>query len=118
MADVFASAGAGGRNCRLDWTLDFDDVANTVTLNATHTHFDGTAAPDPPQAQITIQLNTSVDITVDLLTGLMSQGGQFSQAAPGKIVNQGPKVRTGVRLKVSANRAGALSFSTQYTPPG
>lgn len=117
MADVFAEAGAGGNNCRLDWTLDFDDSANTVTIDATHTHFDRSPAPDPQQAEITVILNTSVSVTVDLLTGLLSQGGAFVQGSPGKMINAGPKTRTNVRLKVSADRARLISFTTQYLPP-
>lgn len=117
MADIFASSGAGGRGCRLDWTLTFNDVADTVTITATHTRFDGSPAPDPPVAGLRITLNTSVEIGVNLLTGALSTGGQFSQASPGKVVNQGPKTRTGVRLRVSADRAAAISFQTDYTPP-
>lgn len=117
MADVFAQGAAGGRNCRLDWSVDFDDSADTVTINATHTHFDGSAAPNPPVATLIVTLNSSVDIAVDLLTGDLTPGGQFSQASPGVIVNAGAKVRTGVRLKVSADRAAAMFFTTQYTPP-
>lgn len=122
MADISGSGGAGANNCKVLWTLHFDDTADTVTIDAVHTHFDGTPAPDPQQAEITVQLNSSVDITVDLLTGrlLTAQGGQgtaFVQGSPGIMLNTGAKTRTGVRLKVSANRAAAISFSTQYTAP-
>lgn len=124
MADVFATAGAGGNGCRLDWILDFDDAVDTVTITATHTHFDGSPAPDPQQAQITVKLNTSFDVTVDLLTGLLIapdnpaiDGRPFVQGAPGKLINAGPKTRTSVRLRVSATRARLLDFSTQYLPP-
>jgi hypothetical protein len=117
MADVFGSGGAGANNCKVLWTLDFDDSANTVTIDAVHTHFNGSAAPDPQQAAITVTLNTSVDISVNLLTGTLSTGGNFSQASPGPMLNAGPKTRTGVRLKVSADRAAAIAFSTTYVAP-
>lgn len=116
MADIFASSAAGGNGCRLDWTLDFDDVANTVTINATHKRFDGSAAPDPQQAQITFTLNSNVSISLNLLTGLLSQGGAFDGTA-GNMLNTGNRTRTNVRLSVSANRARTITHSTQYLPP-
>lgn len=118
MADIIASGGAGGNGHKLEWSLDFDDSANTVTINAVHTHFDGTPqSADPQQAQITVTLNSSVDVAVDLLTGRLDGGGAFVQGSPGTMINTGPKTRTNVRLKVSANRARQISFSTQYLPP-
>lgn len=117
MADISASAGAGAAGCKFLWDLHFDDAANTVAITAVHTHFDGSPAPDPQQAKITVILNTSVSITVDCLAGTLSTGGNFSQASPGPMLNAGAKTRTGVKLKVSADRAAALTFSTQYTPP-
>lgn len=121
MADFFASSGAGGNGCLLEWALDFDDSANTVTVSSTHKHFNGTAAPDPQIARVTITLNTTVDITLDLLTGrlLNAQGGQ-GQAFDGtatKIINSGDRTRTGVRLKISADRAALITHSTEYLPP-
>lgn len=118
MADIFAQSAAGGGGHRLDWTLDFNDAADTVTITATHTRLDGSPQKaDPQQAAITVTLNTGASVSVDLLTGLMSTGGQFSQASPGKIVNQGPKTRTSVRVKISADRAQLITFSTSYLPP-
>lgn len=116
MADIIASGGAGARGTKFLWDLDFDDVANTVTITATHTRFDGSATPDPQQAEITLILNTSVNVTVDCLAGTLSTGGAFSQATPGPMLNQGPRTRTNVKLKVSADRAQAISFTTQYLP--
>lgn len=116
MADIFVEAGAGGNGCKLLWTLDFNDTADTVAITATHTHFDGSPAPDPQQAQISLELNSSVAITVNLLTGRLGTGQAFDGTAT-KIVNSGTRTRTGVRLKVSANRAALISFSTQYQPP-
>lgn len=139
MANITGHGGAGAQNCKILWDLLFDDAANTVTITATHTHFDGTPAPNPQRAWITTKLNTSVDITVDTVTGLFGNpsgpldpsgnvdlmnpatiltGTQnFSQAAPGIMINAGPKTRTGVKLKVSADRAAAFSFTTTYIPP-
>lgn len=117
MADILASGGAGGNNCKVLWDLDYDDAANTVTIAATHTHFDDSPAPDPQQAQITVQLNSGQAISVDLLTGLLSTGGPFSQTSPGPIINAGPKTRTSVRLRISAGRAQLITISTEYLPP-
>lgn len=117
MANINGSGGAGAANCKFLWDLVFDDAANTVTITAIHRHFDNTPAPDPQQAEITVILNTSVAITVNCLTGTLSTGGNFSQSSPGPMLNTGAKTRTGVRLRVSADRAAAISFSTQYTPP-
>lgn len=116
MANFFASSAAGGHGCRLDWTLDFDDVANTVTVQATHAHFDGSPSPDPQQADLTFTLNTSVSITLNLLTGMLSQGGAFDGTAS-EIINSGPRTRTGVRLSLSSGRAKVITFSTAYLPP-
>lgn len=116
MADIIAESAAGGNGCRLDWNLDFDDVANTVTVTATHTRFDGSPAPDPQQAQLTLQLNTSVAISLNLLTGRLSNGQAFDGTAT-KIINSGPRTRTGVRLSVSTDRARLITFSTEYLPP-
>jgi hypothetical protein len=131
MADVIGHGEAGANNCKIVWDLHFDDAANTVTISAVHTHFDGSPAPDPQKAWITVRLNSSVDITVDTLTGKMGTPDRppedpaavltnqqnFSQASPGPMLNAGVKPRTGVKLKVSADRAAAISFSTQYTAP-
>lgn len=116
MADIFAQSAAGGNGFRLDWTLDFDDVANTVTVDATHTRSNGSVAPDPPQAQITLQLNGGQGIGLDLLTGRLSNGVAFDGTAT-KIINSGPRTRTSVRLSVSNDRAKLITFSTQYQPP-
>jgi hypothetical protein len=116
MADIHVSSAAGGNGCRLDWTLDFNDVANTVTINATHRHFDGSAAPDPQQAQITLTLGNNQTISVNLLTGLLGNGQAFDGTAT-KIINSGDRTRTGVTLKVTADRAALIVFSTEYIPP-
>lgn len=117
MADILASGSAGGRGCRLDWTLDFDDAANTVTVEATHRLFDQvTIAPAPQQAEITFRLNTQQSITLNLLTGMLSAGGAFDGTAS-SFLNTGPRVRTNVRLSVTPDRAQLITHSTQYTPP-
>jgi len=117
MADIIASAGASSNDHKLRWDLHFDDVADTVTITANHTHLDDSPDENPQQAEITVILNNSVEITVDLLTGLLSTGGNFSQTSPGIMLNVGSRTRTGVKLKVSADRAGIISFTTQYLPP-
>lgn len=117
MAHILASGGAGANGVKFLWNLDFDDVANTVQIATTYLTFEGDPAPAPPQvASITVTLNTSVNVTVNCLTGTISTGGNFSQASPGQMLNT-TKTRTGVTLRVSAGRAAALSFSTAFTPP-
>jgi hypothetical protein len=116
MATFFASSAAGGNGSRLDWTLDFDDTANTATVNATHTHFDGSPSPDPQQAALTFRLNTGQSITVDLLTGLLSTGAPFDGTAS-TMINTGPRTRTNVKLSVSNDRAKLITYSTTYLPP-
>jgi hypothetical protein len=116
MADFFANSAAGGNGCRLDWTLNFNDAANTVTVDATHKRFDGTAAPDPVQAQITFTLSNNQSIGLNLLTGRLTNNQAFDGTAS-KIINSGPRTRTGVTLKISADRAQIITFSTEYIPP-
>lgn len=116
MADIQASSAAGGNGCRLDWELHFDDTANTVTVTATHTRFDGSSAPDPQQAEITLVLNSSVNVSLNLLTGRLSNNQPFDGTAT-KIINSGPRTRTNVRLRVSQERARLIEFSTSYLPP-
>src|SRR5690349_18055612 len=72
----------------------------------------------PRKAWFTLKLNSGVNITVDLITGkigtpdrdpedpaavLLNQQ-DFSQAAPGPLLNTGPQTRTGVRASFSSNR--------------
>jgi hypothetical protein len=116
MTNFGASSGADGGGCHLGWDLAFNDAADTVTITAVHTRFDGSAAPAPQVAKMTITLNTSVAITLDLLTGRLG-GGQAFDGTATAIINSGPRVRTGVRLKVSADRAALITHSTEYQPP-
>jgi hypothetical protein len=116
MATVTASAGAGGHGCKLLWDLVFDDVADTITVTATHSHFDDSPAPDPQQAELTMTLNSGLAITLDLLTGRLTSGQAFDGTAT-KIINSGPRTRTGVRARVSTDRAQLITFATQYLPP-
>lgn len=120
MADFHASNGTDSQGFHLQWALVFDDSANTVTITADHTRSNGSAAPNPQVARVTFVLNSSVDITLDLLTGrlLNAQGGQ-GQAFDGTataIINSGPRTRTNVRLRISADRAALITHSTEYLP--
>lgn len=117
MANIFVSAGASAIRGRLAWDLTFDDVANTVTINAVHTRPNGSPAPDPLVAIITVTLEGGASVSVDLLTGLLNGGAPFVQGSPGKMINAGPKTRTSVRLTVSADRAASISFATEYQQP-
>jgi hypothetical protein len=108
---VHAEGAVGANNCRLDWQFDFDDVARTLTANATHTHFDGTPAPDPQVAGITVELATGQARTFDFLTIAAPSDGQ-----PG-IINKGTQVFANVNLKIGAGRGQVLTFTTNYLPP-
>lgn len=135
--DVFSQGAAGGNGHRVDWTLDFNDTANTITIDAKHTRMasDGQggflpALAEPQRAWITVQLNTGQARTVDLVTGMIGVASgplndintvlnnpQLFDGNAAEMLNSGPRVRTGVRLTVSADRAAMMSFSTQYKPP-
>jgi len=117
MANFSASSGAMSLGYSLDWTLAFDDAADTVVIEALYTQPPNGVIPVPWRARLTIILNTSVDATVDLITGLLVPSGvPFVQDSPGNMLNAGPKTRTGVKLKVSADRAAAISHSTEFFP--
>lgn len=111
MAVIHAEGAAGAAGCRLDWILDFDDVANTVTVTATHTRFDGSPATDPQVAGITVQLNSGQPRTFDLLTIPAPSDGQ-----PG-ILGKGAQVFTNVRLRIGSGRGQVITFTTTYLPP-
>jgi hypothetical protein len=116
MANFTASSGAGGGGCLLEWSLSFDDAANTVTISATHAHFDGSQAPAPQQADVTFQLSTGQSISINLLTARLSTGQLFDGNAA-TMLNSGPRTRTNVKLSVTADRAKLITHSTQYLPP-
>jgi hypothetical protein len=117
MAVFHVESAAGGGGHRLDWVLDFDDTADTVAVLATHTKFDGSIqAADPQQAQITFTLNNGQGISLNLLTGLLSNGQAFDGTAS-KIIGSGTRTRTNVRLQISPRRSQMITNSTQYQPP-
>ena len=115
MADIFASSGASSGGYTLEWSLVFDDAADTVTIDATYTGPNG--PPQPQVAALTVTLNTSASIGVDFLTGLLSTGGSFVQGSPGNMLNAGAKTRTNVRLQISPDRAAGITHSTEFLPP-
>lgn len=117
MANFSASSGASGFGCSLEWTLVFDDAANTVTVNATHRKLsDGTAAPAPQQAQITFTLNSGASISLNLITARLSTN-QLFDGNSATMLNAGNRTRTNVRLRISADRAALITHSTEYLPP-
>ena len=115
MASFSAESGADSRGYHLGWTLAFDDVADTVTVDAVYTRPAGTPDVPPQIAKLTILLNTSVSITLDLVTATLSTGGLFD-GNPATMLNSGPRTRTGVRLKISADRAALITHSTEFLP--
>lgn len=116
MADISAEARVPARGCALDWSLHFDDVADTITVRADYTLVvNGQPAPTPLEASLTFRLNTQQAITLDLLTGRLSTGALFDGTA-GNMLNTGDRVRTGVRLSITPDRAQAISYSATLTP--
>jgi len=112
-AIVHAEGGAGARNHMLLWTLDYDTVTRAVTLDVTHTKFDGSAAiGDPQQADIILIRPNGQEQDFNLLTLVNPVDGQPN------VLNDGPltfNVPGG--LRVSANRASLIEFRTEYVPP-
>lgn len=120
---VNAEGGAGAGGHRLTWTLAFDDVADTITINATHAQFSGAEQLAAPQeAQIVLELSNGQSIRLNLLTGVLFNNnngnslGLFDGVA-GNMLNTGDRTRTNVRLRVAAGRGRVLTFSTLYQPP-
>jgi hypothetical protein len=113
-----ASSGASGLGFTLEWSLDFDDAANTITINATHVrNSDGAPAPAPQQAELTFRLSNNQSIGVNLITGRLTNG-QLFDGTNATMINSGPRTRSGVTLSVSADRASLITNSTSYVPPG
>lgn len=110
---INASGGSGAGGHKLLWSLEFDTVANSITIDATHTRFDGsTAAGDPQAATITVERNNGQSMTLNLLTdGTVFDGG------PANMLNTGPRTRSNVTLRVGQGRGQVLTFSTTYSPP-
>ena len=126
MADVRASGTVEAHGLSYHWDLDYVDTADTVTVDATHTHLsDGTpVAETPVKATFHLQDSTGNTFTVDCLTGKFIApspaaviGQDFSQTHSGNMLNAGPIVRTSVRLRVSADRAAGIESGSSYIPP-
>lgn len=121
---VTASGGAGAGGHKVAWTLEFDDVADTVTIDAVHTRFSGDPQAGPPQtARINIVLPNGDRVACNLLTARLESTDRpawnnvLFDGSAATMLNSGPRTRTNVRLRVSANRARLIEFSTDYQPP-
>jgi hypothetical protein len=112
-AIVEANGGAGARNHKLLWSLSYDTSTKDVTLDVTHTQFDGSPAiGDPQQADIVVIRPNGQEQDFNLLTLRNPVDGQ-----PG-VINDGPLVFSiPGGLRVSPDRAAILEFRTEYTPP-
>lgn len=112
-ATVHAEGSAGARGHMLRWVLDYDTVTRDIVLDAVHTRFDGTAPlGDPQEADIVVIRPNGQETTVNLLTLENPVDGE-----PG-VINDGPLTfNLPGGLRVSANRAAAIEFRTEYTPP-
>lgn len=111
-AIVHADSAAGGHGHVLRWSLDYDTVTDDLTVNVTHTKFDGSAAIGAPQeADLVLVRPNGTERTFNLMT---VAGGQ--NPAPG-VINEGVQVFPNIATRVSANRANLIEFRTEYTPP-
>jgi hypothetical protein len=111
-ATVTASGGAGGNNHKLLWELSYDTVTNDLTIDVTHTKFDGSAPiGDPQVANLVLVRPNGQERSFNLLTVVASSDG-----LPG-IINKGPQTYENIATRVSANRASLIEFRTEYTPP-
>jgi hypothetical protein len=111
-ATVRAEGGAGSRGHMLMWQLDYDTATDDLSINVTHTKFDGSAPVGAPQeANLVLVRPNGQERVINLMT---IPGGQ--NAAPG-VINEGVQVFPNVATRVSANRANLIDFRTEYTPP-
>lgn len=111
-AIVNAEGGAGARGHKLLWSLSYDTVTDDLTINVTHTRFDGSAAIGAPQEADLVLVRPNGQARVfNLLTVIASTDGQ-----PG-IINKGLQTYPNIATRVSANRASQIEFRTEYTPP-
>jgi hypothetical protein len=121
-AIVHAEGGAGANGKIVLWTLDYDDVADTVTIDARYVFF-GTDTPvgsDPTQAVLVLEPPAGQNVNVDLLTGHITRGstdlGLFDPTGNPKLLDSGPRTRTNQKLKVNVGRGRDISFSMLYAP--
>jgi hypothetical protein len=111
-AIVHAESGAGARNHKLLWTLDYDTATDNLTIDATHTQFDGSPAiGDPQEADIVLVRPNGQERVFNLLTIVA-----VSDGLPG-ILNKGPQTYTNVPLRIPPGRASLIEIRTEYTPP-
>lgn len=112
-AIVHAEGSAGARGHMLRWALDYDTLSKDVTLDAVHTRFDGTAPLGMPQeADLVVIRPNGQETTINLLTLENPVDGEPN------VINDGPLTfNLPGGLRVSANRAAAIEFRTEYTPP-
>ena len=111
-AIVHAEGGAGARNHMLLWTLDYDTVTDDLTVNATHTKFDGSPAiGDPQVANLVLIRPNGQERVFNLLTVVAASDG-----LPG-IINKGPQTYANVQTRIPPGRASMIEFRTEYTPP-
>jgi hypothetical protein len=109
---VHAESASGGHGHVLRWALDYDTVTDDLSINVTHTKFDGSPAIGAPQqADLVLVRPNGTERTFNLMT---VPGGQ--NLAPG-VINEGVQVFPSIATRVSASRASLIEFRTDYIPP-
>lgn len=109
---VHADSASGGHGHVLRWSLDYDTVTDDLTVNVTHTRFDGSPAiGDPQQADLILVRPNGTERTFNLLTVNNPVDG-----LPG-IVNDGPLTYPNIATRVSPRRSSLIEFRTDYVPP-
>lgn len=111
-AIVNAEGGSGARGHKLLWTLSYDTVTDDLTIDVTHTKFDGSPAVGAPQeADLVLIRPNGAEREFNLLTVVAASDGQ-----PG-IINKGPQTYENVATRIPPGRASLIEFRTEYTPP-
>jgi hypothetical protein len=111
-AIVHAESAAGARGHVLRWALDYDAVTDDLTIDVTHTKFDGSAAiGDPQVANLVLIRPNGQERSFNLLTVVA-----VSDGLPG-IINKGPQTYSNVATRIPPGRASLIEFRTEYTPP-
>lgn len=92
----------GGVRTWFKWDLEYDDVANTVTVIAT------SSSDTLSKALLIVTLQNGQERTYDLLT--------LDPTSGGTIINQGPITFTNVHLKTgtSKNNVGVIEVRDEW----
>lgn len=125
-AIVHANGGSLARGYFLAWEVDYDTVAQTITVDAEQTLAGQPVNDAPVRAVVTLTAPSGAFRRFNLgpTTATLDDGTTVdpliakSDGLPG-ILNKGSQTYAVPQgLRVSANRAAAIDFGTDYLPPG